>query len=131
MFCVKILAIPAMFFALKLGADGATALLIWAAVNLVSAVVRTIYMKTLIGLDLKKYLKEVVLIISFVAVIAVPTAFLLSNWLGSNLKSFLVSSTAAVLIVGGLTYFVALNSKEREILASLPVIGRVLKFVTR
>ncbi len=126
MFCVKILAIPAMYFALKLGASGAVTLLIWALVNLISAVVRTVYMKTLIDLDLKKYLKEVVLTIVLVAALSVPGVMLLSSYLGVNLKSFLISSSVAVLVVGGLSYFAALNAKEREILKSLPVIGRVL-----
>ncbi|MBO4670286.1 MAG: oligosaccharide flippase family protein [Bacteroidales bacterium] len=131
MFCVKILAIPAMYLALKLGADGATTLLIWASVNLLSAIVRTVYMKTLIGLDLMKYLKDVVFIIVLVAAVAVPAVLWLSNYMGSNLKSFLISSTAAVIVVGGLSYFVALNRKEREVLKSMPVVGRVLNALSR
>ena len=131
MFCVKILAVPAMFVALKLGADGGVTLLVWASVNLLSAIVRTIYMKHLIGLDLKKYLKEVVLAIAFVSAVAVPVVFLLSDRMGSNLRGFLVSSTVSVLLVSVLSYFVAMNARERDLLRSLPVVGRVLKVFAR
>ena len=127
MFTVKIMAIPAMYLVLKAGKGGVAALLVWAGFNLLSAIVRTVYMKFLIGLDLSKYLKEVVLTISLVAAVSIPSVFFLSAKLGADWRGFLFSSLLSVLLVGGLSYFLALNDRERGLLQSLPLVNKFLK----
>ena len=124
---IKFLAIPAMYFVLKAGHSGAAALSVWAGLNVVCAVARTLYMKHLINLDLKAYLSRVILRITVLFLAVVPATFLIARTMGSNWKGFLVSSTVSVALVLAVGVFFVLNPSERSLLKSIPIIGKLIR----
>lgn len=124
---IKFCAIPAMYFVLKAGMPGVTALCVWAALNVVCAVARTLYMRHLIGLDLKAYLSKVILRIFALFAVVVPVTFLIARSLGSNWKGFLVSTAVSITMVAVLGIFMVLDKGERSLLGSLPLVGKFFK----
>lgn len=116
---VKVLAIPAMYFALKHGVNGAIAILIWGGVNMLSAIVRTIYMRHLIALDLKHYVYDVVGKLIIATMIAVPLPFYIVHTMGKGWESFLVSSCVAVVLTLATGYLICLNGHERQYINTL------------
>jgi O-antigen/teichoic acid export membrane protein len=124
---IKFLAIPAMYFVLKAGHSGAAALAVWAGLNVVCAVARTLYMKHLINLDLKAYLSRVILRITVLFLAVVPVSFWIARTLGSNWKGFLVSSAVSVALVLAVGVFFVLDSNERGLLKSVPILGKLIK----
>lgn len=124
---IKFLAIPAMYFVLKAGYSGAAALAVWAGLNVVCAIARTLYMKHLINLDLKAYLSRVILRITVLFLAVVPVTFWISRTLGSNWKGFLVSSAVSVALVLAVGIFFVLDSNERGLLKSVPILGKLIK----
>jgi len=124
---VKVMAIPTIYFILKSGCNGAIALYAWAGLNVVCAIVRTIYMHFLIGLDLKEYATKVILrifpLLAFVGV----AVFAISRALGPNWMGLIVSTAVSVVLVLSLSLFVILDKNERALLKNIPVIGKLIK----
>lgn len=111
---VKLLSIPAMYFAIKYSSDGTYGLAIWAGLNGVCAIARTIYMKHLIHLDLKLYWRKVILPILCTGTISFPIPLLLERYFGVTLIGFLTSCTASVIICAT-TCYIFLNKDERRV----------------
>lgn len=124
---IKILAIPSIYIALKLGYSGKMALVIWALLNLCCAIVRTLYLRRLIHLDVKAYLNEVVLRIGIVTILVVPASYLISSWLGQNWLGFICSSLVAFVLTCGVCYGYGLSPMERNLLKTMPIINKILK----
>lgn len=123
---IKILAIPAIYIALKLGYSGNVALAIWAFLNFCCAVVRTLYLRHLINLDVVAYIREVFARIIIVTAVSVPISVLISSWLGQNWVGFIVSSTVSTLLILLMVYILGLDRQERELIKSLPVLNKLL-----
>ena len=123
---IKILTIPLVYIALRLGYNGVVALLIWTTLNLVCAIVRTLYLQVLIHFDVSSYLKDVVVRIMVVSVLSIPFPLLISRSISNAFIAFLLSSLIGVLLVIGLGYFFALNNDERQLLRTMPFIKHLL-----
>lgn len=123
---IKVIAIPAMYIALKSGCSGEVALYIWAALNAVCAICRTIYMRYLIGLDLRKYLKRVMLPLILLFVVAVPGPMLIARSMGPGIAGLLVSSSVAALLIVLVGVVFVLDKSERSLLKGIPIIGKLL-----
>ncbi len=123
MSAIKILNIPASYIALRLGAPLYTVLAIWAGLNLVCDIVRVIYVKSLIGLPLGAYVRDVFGGILLVTALSVPLPLLyyfnamhrsVSEWL-----SFPVFFLIFFVVYAALVWFVGLNVSEREMLKEM------------
>lgn len=124
---IKILAIPGMFFMLKSGRGAVAAMSVWALLNVVCAVVRTIYMHYLVNMDLKAYFKDVIARILLLFIVVVPATFAVSHSMGNSLAGFLLSSSVSVLLTVALSLFYVLDKDERKLLSFIPVIGKYLE----
>lgn len=127
MAAIKILAIPGMFFMLKTGRGAVAAMTVWASLNIICAVVRTIYMHYLVNMDLKAYFKEVIVKIFIPFIIVLPVTFAISRSMGINFAGFIVSSAVSVILTISSSLFYILDRDERKILSFIPVIGKYLK----
>lgn len=116
---IKLLAIPFAYVILKLGGNGAIALLSWSLLNGICALCRTLYLKKLINFDVHKYLTDVVVKIFLLTIVVVPSTFFLYSFLGSTLKSFIVTSLWSILSTSLLTYFLVFNVSEKSLLNSM------------
>ena len=123
MSAIKILNIPASYIALRLGAPLYTVLAIWAGLNLVCDIVRVIYVKSLIGLPLGAYVRDVFGGILLVTALSVPLPLLyyfnamhrsVSEWL-----SFPVFFLIFFVVYATLVWFIGLNVSEREMLKEM------------
>lgn len=121
------LNVPVIYFALNLGAPAVAAIAIWCSFNLIAAVARVIIMKGLIGLDIKKYLIEVVLRVVFISFLVFGTTMLISTFLSDGWIRLIVTTIISIIELIVLVYYLALNSVEKDILKSFPIVKRFFK----
>lgn len=124
---IVFLNVPVIYFALNLGAPAVAAIAIWCSFNLIAAVARVIIMKGLIGLDIKKYLIEVVLRVVFISFLVFGTTMLISTFLSDGWIRLIVTTIISIIELIVLVYYLALNSVEKDILKSLPIVKRFFK----
>lgn len=128
---IKILAIPSIWLCLYFWGSGIMAIAIWSSLNFVCAIVRTLYMRKLINLNIKYYLSQVILKIVIISTITVPVAFLLVAYIGQNFLGFLVSSISTLLLMMIICYKYGLNCEERVIIKSMPIYQKVFTHIIR
>ena len=116
---IKILAIPMTYITLRLGYPAELTLYLWAGLNGVAAVARTVYMRVLIGLPLRKYLTDVLIKIVVVSLIVFPASWYIASACGNQLVRLLVSSACSVLLICITTYAIGLNNEERLLCRNL------------
>lgn len=123
---IKVTVIPIMYFLLKSGAIGTSALWAWVIGNFLCAIIRTIYMKYLIGLPLRRYFFDVVLKILVVSIISIPIPLYISHILGSSFESFILSSSSSVVIMSFIVYFYGINTEERLLVKNItnPILNK-------
>ena len=123
---IKVLVIPATYFALKSGLSPVIALYIWAGFNVVCAVVRTIYAHHLIRLPLREYLKKVILPIIWVSLLSFPLPLWLSTVIGNGWIRLLVTVSLSIIATGLSGYLVGLDSQERVFVSSLGPVRKII-----
>lgn len=123
---IKILCIPAMYGVLKAGFDGRYAIAIWSLTNGISAVVRTIYLKRLIGLDVWSYTKDVVGRVLLASAITLPLPLYLSYMLGQTVIGFFVTSLISVLLTTTVSWLL-LTEAEKNQMRQMPIINKLVK----
>ncbi|MBR4803321.1 MAG: hypothetical protein IK032_01625 [Bacteroidales bacterium] len=123
---IKIICIPVTYVALWLGGTPELTLYIWAALNFVCAVARTIYMRRLIGISLRRYATDVVLKMIAVTLVSVPLPLWLAWQIDNSWVQLVVTCLLSVLMVGLASFFIGINRQERQFVLSLPVVERVL-----
>lgn len=114
---IKILNIPLAYLLLELEFGAWTALALKAGLNIVCAIVRSIYMKYLVRLSMSMLLKDVLCPVSLVTVLTLPLPLYLCRIMEDGWFKLLATSslfTVALLVVVPLW---GLNGKERDILA--------------
>ena len=116
---IKFSAIPLMFVAFKLGYGGVGALLCWSLLNVLAAIVRTLYMKRLIRLDLGDYSRRVLLPLLFFSIVTMPVSFYVAHAMGENGMSFLVSSALSTALALGSAWLFVLDGKERRLVKDI------------
>ena len=126
MSCIKVLVIPATYFALKFGLSPVIALYIWAGFNVVCAIVRTIYAHFLINLSLWDYLKKVIIPILTVSLLAIPLPLWLSTVISNGWIKLFVTGILSVITICLAGYLVGLDSQERVFVSSLGPVKRIL-----
>lgn len=124
---IKVLAIPSIWLILYCGGTGMGAIAIWVVLNLACAVVRTLYMHRLIGLDLRYYFSKVLVKIVTISILVIPLAYLATTLLGETFFGFMVSSLLSTLLICGFGYGLGLNSEERKLIKSFPLIKKFAK----
>ena len=118
---IKFLTIPLLYFILKFGYDGRFALAGWVLMNFLCAIIRTIYMKKLINLNLKDYLSQVVLKMVVVSLLTIPLPFFIVHKLGGTILGFFLSSGLAIIICIIVIILLGINEEEKKILRNLSV----------
>lgn len=125
--CIKFAAIPMMYIELKLYGSANYALAIWTGGNIICSIARTIYMKKLINLDIRKYIIDVVLKLVIISVVVLVSTSYLCDLLGYGFKSFIISSTVSVTLTAVLSLFFLFNKSEKVYLTAIPLIGKFIK----
>lgn len=128
---IKLLAIPTIYILLRFSYDGSVALLAYAGFNIICAIVRTIYMKYLINLDLAAYIKEIVLPIIGVTIISLSASYAFVRVLGDTWQGFLSSSATAVLAIMLCCMIFGLSKQEKQFVVRLPIVKKVINLFSK
>ena len=117
---IKLMNIPFGYLILYKGFPAYYIFVLYATLNGICAIVRIIYLRYLIGLDVRKYISEVIskiVIVSLLSVITPLIEFHISDFYGVKL---LVLTTLSFLILYlPLIYIIGLNSSERLLVKSI------------
>ena len=125
---IKITSIPLMYIILKYTGLGSLALIGWVGINLVTSIARTIYMKHLINLSLKKFMMDVVLKAIMVTIVSIPVPIIVVMCIGEeSFWGFILSSLVAVIITSFSIYLLGTNSAEKLIIKTIPIINKIIK----
>ena len=104
--------LPLLYFALKLGYSPESGLVIRVLVNIITLIVRIIYLKTKIGLPVFKYFYEVIFILIVVSVCSFPLPFYVSLCL-SSWNGLILSILVGILSSSFFIYFIGLQKNEK------------------
>lgn len=124
--CIKIMAIPSAYITFKLGGSGALVLTVWAGLNCCCAMVRTIYMKRLINLNLRQYFASLIRLL-VMAFISMSVAYVIVETIENSVLALLISSIVTFISITMSSMLIVLNKEERKLLHYIPIIGNFFK----
>lgn len=111
---IVFLVIPISYFMLQSGSSGSSVLVLNAFSNLVCAVGRTVYMRSLIKLDIMKYLKEVILPVITISILSIPLPLYISYQMDASWNRLLLTTVISLIITLMLSYVVGLSRNEKR-----------------
>lgn len=113
MSCIKIMNIPLGYWLLSQGYPSYSILILYATLNGICAVVRIIYLKSLIGLKIWRFFREVIFKLLIVVIVSIPLPMYLHDMHLYPIVSLIISSTIFFFIYGLCIYFMGLTQQER------------------
>lgn len=121
---IKFFSIPIMFFAFKMGASAILVILIWSLINVLCSLVRTIYLKYLIGLDIRSYGFMIVrlAILSSVELIILEITKLRVE---SRLACLIITTLLSFILILAISYII-MDKEERSFIYRVPIIKNIL-----
>ena len=128
---IKFLTIPLAYIVLKYTDSGALALLGWALINVCCALFRTIYMKYLIQMDIRRYFMQVWLKVFVVTTVVLISSAFVANLMDSQLSALLISTIVSTILILILTVTLLLDKNEQQLLHSIPVIGKLFNLLKK
>ncbi|GAA6530403.1 hypothetical protein LPYR103PRE_23760 [Segatella asaccharophila] len=118
---IKIMNIPISYILLKLGFPIYTVLVVYVALNALCSIVRIIYLRTLIHLDTLDYMKKVIWQMIKIVLISIPIPLAILYFSDNRLLNFFMTTISFYLLYLPSIYFLALNTKEKEIVKGIVV----------
>ena len=126
---IKILNIPISYILLKLGSPIHMVLIVYVALNALCSMVRIIYLRTLIHLNVFDYMKRVIWQMGKIVFISIPIPLAILYLSDNRLLNFFITSILFYLIYLPGIYFLALNTKEKELVKDM--VGKVITKVKK
>lgn len=123
---IKILVIPTFYIVLKITNSPVWAFSTWIIGGIICAICRTIYMKYLVSLDVKKYFTDVVLRIIVLSMVAIIPTFMFATLITNELIRLFFSTFASCMVIIVLSIIWVFNKEERGFLKSIPGIGKII-----
>jgi O-antigen/teichoic acid export membrane protein len=105
--------LPLAYISLKLGFNPESVLLIRVIINLITYITRIIYLRPKIGLPVRRYIREVILPVSLVTLIALPLPLIVNQFF-SDWSRFILTTLMALLSTISCVYFIGLRKSERD-----------------
>ena len=124
---IVFLFIPVSYLMLKMGCSGESVLIANFITNLICAFGRTIYMRKLINLDVKLYLKKVVVPIVVITCLAMPIPLGIKYYLHESWTNVIINCTLSVSLICTLCFTIGLNKSEKQLVYSIPVLKKILR----
>jgi O-antigen/teichoic acid export membrane protein len=112
-----LLNLPLAYVALKMGCEPQSILIVRVIINLLTFFVRIFYLKPRIGLPTLRYIREVVLVVTLVSLMALPLPLLVNHYI-FNLKGLITSTLVSLFSAGFFIYIIGLSKKERDFIFS-------------
>lgn len=114
---IIIMNLPIAYLCLKIGLPPYFVLIIRVLINLITYIVRIIYLNYLFKFPTKKYIREVVLISLLVTILSVPIPFYIHQKI-FGWQGLVISSLSSFIISGIIIYFIGINKDERIFLTT-------------
>lgn len=111
---IVLLVIPISYLMLKKGCSGASILVFNAFSNLLCAIGRTIYMRTLIKLDIRRYMKEVIIPIVAISVLSVPIPLYIATQMHAGWYRLLMTTIISLAISITASYLLGMSKEEKQ-----------------
>lgn len=126
---IKILNIPISYILLKFGFPIYIVLVVYIALNALCSMVRIIYLRTLIHLNVFDYMKRVIWQMVKIVIISIPIPLTIIFFSDNRLQNFFTTSITFYLIYLPGIYFWALSTKEKELVREMTskMINRLIK----
>lgn len=121
-----LLNLPVTYIILKMGYSPVYVFAGRVIINIITYLVRIIYLRPLIGLPIRKYLVQVFAPVATVTLISIPVSIGVNHLLSGNWINIIIASFACVLITTLSIYILGLSKGEKEMLNNL-VLKKVLK----
>ena len=128
---IKALVIPVTFLLLKWGKSPVITLYVWVLSNILCAVVRTIYCRSLFGLPLGDYSRRVILPLVAVTLLASPLPLWVARLpMGPWTKLIIITLTWSLnlLLIG---FFIGLDRTERFFVLQLAPVRKVIELARK
>lgn len=110
--------LPLSYFLLKMGCPPETLLIVRVLLNLVTAVIRTLYVKKAFLFPSGEYVKRTIGCV-FIGIATFILAYYFKKWIGDIYMDGFSSTVISVLIVSAIVLFVGMKSEERKLLRTL------------
>ena len=110
-----LLNLPLAYLFLKWGYPPQSVLIVRVMVNLLVYLVRIFYLRTRIDLPARRYIREVILVVSLVTVLALPLPLIVNHYT-AHWTGLIATTLMAVLSIGVCIYAVGLKKNERKLL---------------
>lgn len=110
---------------LKNGFSGSVVLILNVFINIVCAVARVFIVKKIINMNLKQYLRLVVIPLIKLTIAIIPFFLLLNYYNSESLASVVVTSVLSILYICFATYFLCLDSEEKNFIKRLPIVTKL------
>ena len=123
---IKILNIPISYTLLKIGYPPIIILIVWAFLNMVCAIVRIWWLRYLIGLNVRDYLRKTMWPIVYVTFLSILVPFMIKYNVQNEILCLILSSILFWGVFSLVIYLMALNTSEKKLINSL-----LLKIVQR
>lgn len=111
--------LPLSWVALYLGASPVWVFIIRAAVNLVTAIVRTIYVKSFIDFPFLKMVKSLLYKLIPTTICALGLSYFISTMMGGGLLPFIYTTAISLIITCIFVYFIGLYKDERTFVSNI------------
>lgn len=122
---IVILVIPIAYIMLKMGYSGKSVLFVNAMANLICAIGRTIYMKTLIKLDLWTYFTRVIVPVIMVTVFSLPIPLYIVYLLKPTFLNVIFATCISIGIIACLCLFIGFDKSEKNLINSVPIVKKI------
>lgn len=113
-----LLNFPLAYLVLKLGFPPQSVLIVRVLINLLTYAVRIFYLRTKINLPSGKYIREVILVVSLVTLLALPLPLIVHHYI-ADWNGLIATTSVALFSTVLCIYAVGLKKNEREILNRL------------
>lgn len=110
--------LPLSYFLLKIGCPPTTLLIVRVVLNLVTAVIRTLYIKKAFFFPSSEYIKRTIGCV-FIGMASFIIAFYFKKWVGDIYFNGFISTIISILLVSAIVLFVGMRSEERKLLKTL------------
>lgn len=110
-----ILNFPLAYIFLKLGFQPESVLIVRLLIHLLTFFARIIYLKSRIGLPAKRYIQEVIVVVSIVTLLALPLPLIINHYILSDWTGLVATTIISLLSTALSIYFWGLKKNEREI----------------
>jgi O-antigen/teichoic acid export membrane protein len=122
-----LLSLPISFILFKLGFAAESSIYVLIVTNIFVLFLRLWVIRDLVGMSIKRYSRDVLLIISAVTIIAMTPPIILRYYLEENtISRFLIVSISCVISVLFSLFYIGLNTEERKFLVDkLPLKNKV------